>query len=120
MTTLAIIVAVLCAGAVVTCIGTLLIERAHRPRGRFIDVGGFPQHVIEMGRGDAQDALPVVMLHGASANLEDMRLALAEVYELTPDRPLEPPERKRFVPCGGRSASRAATRSLNSKPGTRL
>jgi pimeloyl-ACP methyl ester carboxylesterase len=78
MTTLAIIVAVLCAGAVVTCIGTLLIERAHRPRGRFIDVGGFPQHVIEMGRGDAQDALPVVMLHGASANLEDMRLALAE------------------------------------------
>jgi pimeloyl-ACP methyl ester carboxylesterase len=78
MTTLAIIVAVFCAGGIVTFVGSRLIERAHRPRGRFIEVGGFPQHVIEMGQREAQDALPVVMLHGASANLEDMHLALAE------------------------------------------
>jgi pimeloyl-ACP methyl ester carboxylesterase len=81
MTTLIIIiVAVLAAGAVVTFVGTHLIERAHRPRGRLIDVGGFPQHVVEIGQPDAQAALPVVMLHGASANLEDMHLALAEVF----------------------------------------
>jgi pimeloyl-ACP methyl ester carboxylesterase len=75
MTTLVVIVAVLCAAGVVTLIGTRLIERIHRPRGRFIDVGGFPQHVMEMG-ASAPDALPVVVLHGAGSNLEDMRLAL--------------------------------------------
>jgi pimeloyl-ACP methyl ester carboxylesterase len=80
MTTLAIIVGVFCAGAVITFVGTRLIERAHRPRGRFIDIGGFAQHVVETGPRDAQDALPVVMLHGASANLEDMHLALAEQF----------------------------------------
>ena len=50
MTTLIIIVGVFCAGAVITFVGTLLIERAHRPRGRFIDIGGFPQHVVEWDR----------------------------------------------------------------------
>jgi len=80
MTTLIIIiiVAVLCAGGVITFVGTRLIERTHRPRGRFIDVGGFPQHVIEMCARDGHDALPVVVLHGAGANLEDMHLALGE------------------------------------------
>ena len=73
-----VIVGVFCAGAVITFVGTLLIERAHRPRGRFIDIGGFPQHVVELGPRDAQDALPVAVLHGAGANLEDMHLALAE------------------------------------------
>jgi pimeloyl-ACP methyl ester carboxylesterase len=75
-----IVVAILAAGAVITFVGTQLIERAHRPHGRFIDVGGFPQHVVEMGKPDAQAAPPVVMLHGASANLEDMQLALAEAF----------------------------------------
>jgi pimeloyl-ACP methyl ester carboxylesterase len=77
-TTLVVIVAVLCAGGVVTLAGTLVIERMHRPRGRFIDVGGFPQHVIETGAGDAPGTSPVVVLHGAGSNLEDMRLALGE------------------------------------------
>ena len=55
ITTLAIIVAVLCVGAVITFIGTRLIERAHRPRGRFIDIGGFPQHVVEVEARDAEN-----------------------------------------------------------------
>ena len=60
-------------------IGARVIDRAHRPRGRFIDVGGFRQHVIELGAsGDARRAPPVVLLHGAGANLEDMYLALGE------------------------------------------
>jgi pimeloyl-ACP methyl ester carboxylesterase len=81
MTTLIIIiVAILAAGGVFTFVGSHLIERAHRPRGRFLDVGGFPQHVVEIGRPRAQATLPVVMLHGASANLEDMHLALAEAF----------------------------------------
>jgi pimeloyl-ACP methyl ester carboxylesterase len=80
MTTLAIIVAILAASAVITFVGTWLIERAHKPRGRLIDVGGFPQHVIEMGPQDAHQALPVVVIHGASANLEDMHMALGEGF----------------------------------------
>jgi len=80
ITTLAIIAAVVFAGAIVTFVGTRLIEHAHRPRGHFIEVGGFPQHVLEMSGNDAHGVSPVVVLHGASANLEDMRLALAERF----------------------------------------
>jgi pimeloyl-ACP methyl ester carboxylesterase len=79
MTTIVVVVAVFCAGAAVTLIGTRLIERAHLPRGRFIDVGGFPQHVIELGpRAEARGGVPIVLLHGAGSNLEDMHLALGE------------------------------------------
>jgi pimeloyl-ACP methyl ester carboxylesterase len=79
MITLAIIVAVLCAGAAVTFVGTRLIERTHQPRGRFIDVDGFRQHVIELNPGaEAKGGAAVVLLHGAGSNLEDMHLALGE------------------------------------------
>jgi pimeloyl-ACP methyl ester carboxylesterase len=78
-TTLVVIVAVLCAGAAATLIGTLLINRAHRPRGRFIEIGGFRQHVVELNAaGSTSAAVPVVLLHGAGANLEDMHFALGE------------------------------------------
>jgi pimeloyl-ACP methyl ester carboxylesterase len=76
MTILIILVAVIGAGAVITFVGSRLIERAHPPRGRFVDVGGFPQHVAEIGPQDVQHAPPIVLLHGASANLEDMHVAL--------------------------------------------
>lgn len=78
MTTLIIVVTILAAGAVVTAVGTHLINRAHRPRGRFIDVGGFRQHVVELGSA-AAGAPPVVLLHGAGANLEEMNLALGNI-----------------------------------------
>jgi pimeloyl-ACP methyl ester carboxylesterase len=77
MATLEIVIAVFCGGAVITVIGTWLIERAYLPRGRFIEVGGFRQHVIELGTGSGQRAAPtIVLLHGAGANLEDMNVAL--------------------------------------------
>jgi pimeloyl-ACP methyl ester carboxylesterase len=66
---------ILGAGAVITFIGVRLIERAHPPRGRFIDSGGLRQHVVELG---AAAGTPIVLLHGAGCNLEDMRLALGE------------------------------------------
>jgi pimeloyl-ACP methyl ester carboxylesterase len=80
MTSLIVVVVVLGGGAVVTLIGTHLIERAHLPRGRFIDVGGLRQHVVELGPNSATHGTPppIVLLHGAGANLEDMRLALAD------------------------------------------
>ncbi len=66
---------ILGAGAVITFIGVRLIERAHPPRGRFIDSGGLRQHVVELG---AAAGTPIVLIHGAGCNLEDMRLALGE------------------------------------------
>ena len=79
MTTITVIAVVLCAGAVITLIGRHLIERAHLPHGRFIDSNGFRQHVMEMGDGGGlKDSVPVVLLHGAGANLQDMNLALGD------------------------------------------
>ncbi len=72
---LAAVAEVLVAGAVVTVIGTRLIERAHPPRGRLIDIGGLRQHVVELG---ADAGVPIVLVHGAGCNLEDMGLALGE------------------------------------------
>lgn len=79
MTTLIVIAVALGAGAVITLIGVHLIERAHPPAERFIEIGGLRQHVVDLApRGGDVDATPVVLLHGAGANLHDMRLALGE------------------------------------------
>jgi pimeloyl-ACP methyl ester carboxylesterase len=79
MTTLIVVAVIIGAGAVITLVGTRLINRSYLPGGRFVDVGGFRQHVIELG-GDAAatNGPPVVLLHGAGANLEDMNLALGQ------------------------------------------
>jgi pimeloyl-ACP methyl ester carboxylesterase len=61
----------------VTAVGVALIERAHPPAGRFVEVSGQRLHLVEMGIGaDIPDRPAVVLIHGASGNLEDMRLAL--------------------------------------------
>ncbi len=51
------------------------IERAHPPAGRFVEVAGGRLHLLELGPADAP---PVVLLHGASGNLGDMRVALGD------------------------------------------
>lgn len=67
----ALLVALLLAG--ITAAGAYAIGRAHPPVGRFVDVPGGRLHVLELGPADA---VPVVLLHGASGNLQDMRLTL--------------------------------------------
>jgi pimeloyl-ACP methyl ester carboxylesterase len=62
--------------ALVTAIGATAIERRYPPEGRFVDVTGGRLHVLELGT--ANDGPPVVLLHGASGNLQDMRLTLGE------------------------------------------
>jgi pimeloyl-ACP methyl ester carboxylesterase len=61
--------------AIFTALYTKSIEQAYPPSGRFVDVDGGRLHVVELGRPDAP---AVVLLHGASANLGDMRLALGD------------------------------------------
>jgi pimeloyl-ACP methyl ester carboxylesterase len=58
--------------ALVTQAGVMLIERAHPAPGEVIDVAGARLHVVDLGPRQASGP-PVVMLHGASSNLEVMR-----------------------------------------------
>jgi pimeloyl-ACP methyl ester carboxylesterase len=50
------------------------IEAENPPRGAFVDAGGLRVHYVETG---PRDAPPVVLLHGATGNLNDMTFDLA-------------------------------------------
>lgn len=67
---LLIVLAALATLALVTWAGAVLAERAHPPQGRMVDVASARLHVVELG---PRGARPIVMLHGASSNLEVMR-----------------------------------------------
>jgi pimeloyl-ACP methyl ester carboxylesterase len=67
---LLILLAALAILALVTWTGVFLVQRAHPPQGRMVDVTGAKLHVVELG---PQGGVPIVMLHGASSNLEVMR-----------------------------------------------
>ena len=67
---------VLSALAAITAIGNWLVERAHPPKGRIIEVDGGRLHVDDLG--DRGGDVALVLVHGASGNMEDMRLALAD------------------------------------------
>ncbi|WP_249123174.1 MULTISPECIES: alpha/beta hydrolase [unclassified Bradyrhizobium] len=61
--------------ALITWVGVRVIERIYRPAGRLVDVAGGRLHVVELGPRDAAGP-PLVLVHGASSNLESMRLPL--------------------------------------------
>jgi pimeloyl-ACP methyl ester carboxylesterase len=71
-----VLVGILGLCAAITAVGVWFIERAHRPAGVFVPVSGGRLHVVELGPAAAGDDPPVVLLHGASGNLEDQRLIL--------------------------------------------
>jgi pimeloyl-ACP methyl ester carboxylesterase len=64
--------------AAITQAGVLLIERSHAPAGRMIDVTGGRLHVVDLGPGNPS-SVPVVLIHGASSNLESMRQPLGDL-----------------------------------------
>src|ERR1700726_15459 len=80
MTTLILLIvaAAAGAGAVVTLIATARIEAAHPPAGRLVEVSGGRLHLLELGPTSVEQQPPIVMVHGASGNVEDLRLALGE------------------------------------------
>jgi pimeloyl-ACP methyl ester carboxylesterase len=73
-----IVVAALAVLALVTQIGVFLAERAHPAQGRMVEVSSGALHVLDIGPCDAAGP-PVVMLHGASSNLEVMRQPVGEL-----------------------------------------
>ena len=73
------IIAILILGAAITAVGVARLERAHRPAGIFLPVAGGRLHVVDLAPARPSDTPPVVLLHGASGNLEDLRLTLGSV-----------------------------------------
>jgi pimeloyl-ACP methyl ester carboxylesterase len=74
---IAIVVAALAVLALVTQGGVWLTQRAHPALGRMVEVAGATLHVVDIGPRDPA-GLPIVMLHGASSNLEAMRQPVGE------------------------------------------
>ena len=72
-----IVVAALAVLALVTQAGVWLAQQAHPARGRMIEVAGGTLHIVDIGPRDASGP-PIVMLHGASSNLEVMRQPVGE------------------------------------------
>ena len=72
-----IAVVVLAGLALATQAGVLLIERAFPAQGRMVEVAGATLNVVELGPRDAAGP-PIVLLHGASSNLEAMRQSIGE------------------------------------------
>lgn len=73
-----IVVAALAMLALVTQLGVFLAERAHPAEGRTVEVAGGTLHFIDIGPHDSASP-PIVMLHGASSNLEVMRQPVGEL-----------------------------------------
>jgi pimeloyl-ACP methyl ester carboxylesterase len=70
---------VLLALVLITPLGVVVIEAIYRPSGRFVDAAGARLHVVDLGPRDDASGPPVVLIHGASANLESMRHPLGEL-----------------------------------------
>src|SRR5215468_12308414 len=64
-------------GAAISALATARIAAAHPAAGRFVDVTGGCLHVLELGPRVSEE-LPTVLVHGASGNLQDMRIALGD------------------------------------------
>jgi pimeloyl-ACP methyl ester carboxylesterase len=73
-----IVVTALAVLALITQAGVLVLERKHPAQGHMIEVAGATLNVLEIGRRDAVGP-PIVMIHGASSNLEAMRQPLGDL-----------------------------------------
>jgi pimeloyl-ACP methyl ester carboxylesterase len=73
-----LVVAALAVLAAITQAGVLALQHAHPAPDRMIEVEGARLHVVDIGPRDAAGP-PIVMLHGASSNLEAMRRPLGEM-----------------------------------------
>jgi pimeloyl-ACP methyl ester carboxylesterase len=73
-----VVVAALAVLVLITQAGVFVLERLYPAQGRQIDVTGAALNVVELGRRDAAGP-PILLLHGASANLETMRKPLGEM-----------------------------------------
>src|SRR6266478_7476541 len=76
--TLVVVVAALAILVLVTQAGVFALQRAYPAQGRMIEVAGATLNVVDIGPREAAGP-PVVMIHGASSNLEAMRRPLGDM-----------------------------------------
>jgi pimeloyl-ACP methyl ester carboxylesterase len=72
-----IIVALVAVFALITQAGVFAMRRVYPPRGQAISVSGATLNVVDIGPRDGAGP-PIVMVHGASSNLEVMRQPLGD------------------------------------------
>jgi pimeloyl-ACP methyl ester carboxylesterase len=73
-----VVVTVLTVLALLTQAAVVVLNRTCPQQGRAVVVEGAVLNVVELGQGDS-DKPPVVMIHGASSNLDAMRLPLGDL-----------------------------------------
>jgi pimeloyl-ACP methyl ester carboxylesterase len=73
-----IVVAALTVLALITQAGVLFLQRSHPAQGQKIEVVGATLNVLDIGRRDSAGP-PIVIIHGASSNLETMRQPLGDI-----------------------------------------
>jgi pimeloyl-ACP methyl ester carboxylesterase len=64
--------------ALLTQAFVVVFDRAYPPLGEAVDVAGARLNVVELGRRDTTDP-PILLVHGASSNLEVMRRPLGDL-----------------------------------------
>ena len=68
--------------ALITQAGVFVLERLYPQRGKTVDVTGAALNVVELGPSNSSSNAagpPILLLHGASSNLEAMRKPLGEL-----------------------------------------
>lgn len=63
--------------ALITQVGVFVLERTYPRLGKFVEVKGARLHVLELGSPTA-NALPLVLIHGASSSLQTMLKPLGD------------------------------------------
>lgn len=64
-----------------TRLGAANIEKSYQPVGKFIEVNGARMHYVHVPAGPQADLPPIVIIHGASANLNDQMIPLRPLLE---------------------------------------
>jgi pimeloyl-ACP methyl ester carboxylesterase len=72
------IVAALAILALITQAGVVAVQRAFPVQGKMVEVAGAKLNVVDIGPPEAAGP-PIVMIHGASSNLETMRRPLGDM-----------------------------------------
>jgi pimeloyl-ACP methyl ester carboxylesterase len=63
--------------ALITQASIIVLQRGYPARGAMVEVTGATLHVVDLGPRDARGP-PIVLIHGASSNLETMRQPLGD------------------------------------------
>ena len=74
----AILIGVLVLLAALSGCAALRAEKKSPPIGAFIETGGERIHLVDLAPAGGGTGAPIVLIHGASVNLRDMKLALGD------------------------------------------